>query len=115
MSTRDLFGALLKAAGDLDETFLPLAANPKRSASIMQSFWYDHRGRTQPRYRDNQFAFVAGEQRFAHRHGQWRTAPLREAVDRPERLASTPYVRVLSRLCRQGVTPSSPPVLLSSA
>lgn len=110
ISTRDLFGALLKAAGDKEEAFFCLTASPERSVSIMQSFWYDNRGRTQPRYRYNQFAFVAGTQRFVHRHGQWRAAPLtrrddpevafqdlgrrvdplREAVDRPDRLA---YIR----------------------
>lgn len=110
ISTRDLFGTLLKAAGDKEEAFFFLTVSPERSVPIMQSFWYDNRGRTQPRYRYNQFAFVAGTQRFVHRHGQWRAAPLtrrgdpevafqdlgrrvdplREAVDRPERLA---YIR----------------------
>jgi hypothetical protein len=112
ISTRGLFGALLKAAGDKEEAFFSLTASPERSISLMQSFWYDNRGHSQPRCRYNQFAFVAGTQRFAHRHGPWRSAPLtrhgdpevafqelgrcvdplREAVDRPERLA---YIRCM--------------------
>lgn len=74
---------------------------------MMQSFWYNNRGRTQSRFRYNQFAFVAGEQRFLHRRDRWYMAPitraheaepgfqplgqtvnpLYEEVDEPERLA----------------------------
>jgi hypothetical protein len=73
----------------------------------MQAYWYNNRGRTHPRFRYNQFAFVAQEQRFVHRQQRWYTAPitradqgeapfqllpldvhpLQEQIDDPERLA----------------------------
>ena len=107
VSTRDLFGALLQAAGDQDPTLFSLIDEPSRSTPIMQSYWYNNRGRTRPCYRYNQFAFIAGTQRYVHRGSQWYTAPitrhdepepnfeplalgvnpLHEGIDYPERIA----------------------------
>lgn len=80
--------------------------------TMMQSYWYNNRGRTQPRFQYNQFAFIAGSQRYLHRRDRWYSAPitrwdepevtfealdaavnpLQERLDTPERLA---YVRWL--------------------
>jgi arylsulfatase A-like enzyme len=110
VSSRDLFGSILQAAGDRDPTLFSLVDTPERSITIMQAYWYNNRGRTLPCFRYNQFAFVAQAQRFVHRQQRWYTAPitrtdqgeapfqrlpqgvhpLGEQVDDPERLA---YVR----------------------
>ncbi len=110
ISTRDLYGALLRAAGDPDPSLFSITDTPDRSMTIMQSYWYNNRGRTRPCFQYNQFAFVAGSQRYLHRQDQWLSAPitywdepeatfealdadvdpLQERLDAPERLA---YVR----------------------
>jgi arylsulfatase A-like enzyme len=107
VTTRDLFGALLRAAGDRDPALRSCVDEPERSLPVMQAYWYNNRGRTLPQFRHNQFAFVAGGRRFVHRPAGWSAAPitrldepelpfqplarginpLHEAVDEPERLA----------------------------
>ena len=79
VSSRDLFGSILHAAGDQDPTLFSLVDTPERSIPIMQAYWYNNRGRTHPRFRYNQFAFVAQEQRFVHRQQRWYTAPITHA------------------------------------
>ncbi len=108
VSTRDLYGALLRAAGDPDTSLFSITDRPDRSITMMQSYWYNNRGRTRPCFQYNQFAFVAGSQRYLHRQDQWFSAPitrgddpevtfealdadvdpLQERLDAPERLAS---------------------------
>jgi hypothetical protein len=46
VSTRDLYGALLQAAGDPDASLFSITDAPDRSTTIMQSYWYNNRGRT---------------------------------------------------------------------
>jgi hypothetical protein len=83
VSARDLFGTIRLAAGDPDRSVRALDRAPERSLPIMESFWYNNNGKTLPRYRFNQFAFVAGSQRFAHRGDRWYTAPITTG-DEPE-------------------------------
>ena len=110
VSTRDLYGSLLQAAGDRDASLFSITHTPERSMTMMQSYWYNNRGRTRPCFQYNQFAFVAGSQRYLHRRGRWYAAPitrwhepeatfealdakvnpLQEDLDTPERLA---YIR----------------------
>ena len=83
VSARDLFGAILRAAGDQDPGLISCVNEPDRSVPVMQSYWYNNRGRTLERFRYNQFAFVAGDQRFLYRHNRWYTAPMTQ-WDEPE-------------------------------
>jgi arylsulfatase A-like enzyme len=83
VSTRDVFAALLHAVGDRHPDRFSLTDAPERSVPIMQSYWYNNRGRTRACFRYNQFAFVAGTQRFVHRQNQWHTAPVTQG-DEPE-------------------------------
>lgn len=108
VSARDLYGTLLRAAGDPDPSLLSLTETPELSLSILESYWYNNNGKTLPQYRYNQFAFVAGDTRYANRQDEWFRAPitradeaepkfepldpginpLHELVDEPERLAA---------------------------
>ncbi len=110
ISTLDLYGSLLRAAGDPDPSLFSITDAPERSTTVMQSYWYNNRGRTRPCFQYNQFAFIAGSQRYLYRRDQWFSAPitcgeaseatfepldrgvnpLRERLDTPERLA---YIR----------------------
>lgn len=83
VSARDLFGAILHAAGDQDPSLISCVDEPDRSVPVMQSYWYNNRGRTLERFRYNQFAFVADEQRFLYRRNRWYAAPMTRS-DEPE-------------------------------
>lgn len=81
ISTRDLFGTLLRTAGDRDAALFSLIDEPERSIPIMQAYWYNNRGRTRKHFQYNQFAFVSAEQRFVHRRNQWYAAPITHATE----------------------------------
>lgn len=83
VSARDIFGSVLRAAGDCDAALVSLPHEPWRSMPVMQSYWYNNRGRTHARFRYNQFAFVAGEQRYLYRSDRWYSAPITRQ-DEPE-------------------------------
>lgn len=77
VSARDLFGTLLREAGDRDPTLISLLDGTRdQSLPVLESFWYNNNGKTLPQFRQNQFAFVAGGARYAHRDGLWHRAPL---------------------------------------
>jgi len=66
--------------GDDDPSLLSLVDEPERSIPVLQSYWYDNRGRTLDRFRYNQFAFVAGGRRYLHRRDRWLWAPISAAT-----------------------------------
>jgi hypothetical protein len=76
VSARDVFGTLLRAAGDADPTLISLLdTSSDRSLPVLESFWYNNNGKTLPQFRYNQFAFVAGGMRYSNRGGRWFQAP----------------------------------------
>lgn len=107
VSMRDLFGTVLREAGDRDPSLLSLLEQPHRSTPVLESFWYNNNGKTLPQFKYNQYAFVAGNMRYVHRKDRWFAAPatkgdepeapfvaldpgvnpLLEGVDVPERMA----------------------------
>ena len=74
---------------------------------VWASFWYNNQGRTLPRFRHNQLAFLEGHTRYRLREGRWAQAapqtvgpepdfedlppgadPIEEAVREPSRAAA---------------------------
>jgi len=83
VSARDIYGTILRSVGDPDPSLLSLLEAPQESVPVLQSYWYNNRGKTLPQYRHNQIAFVVGDQRYAFRHNRWYSAPVTQA-DQPE-------------------------------
>lgn len=82
VSARDLHGALLSAAGvDVGPTLLTA---PEESECVLESAWYDSQGRTLPKFKYNQLCFVAGNQRFVRRDGNWYGAPVSTLQGEPD-------------------------------
>lgn len=82
VSARDLFGAVLSAAGvDVQPG---LARAPEESLAVMESAWYDAQGRTLRRFKYNQLCFVAGRMRWMRRDGRWYSAPPSTLAGEPE-------------------------------
>jgi len=72
VSTRHVHDAILRALGvdgGTDTLF-----TPQEDVPVLQSAWYDNQGRTLPRYRFNQLAFLAQDRRWMRRRGAWHTA-----------------------------------------
>ena len=106
VSGRDLYTSLLRAAG-LPDGVPVLTECPELSLPVWASFWYNNQGRTLPRFRHNQLAFIEGDTRYRLREGRWAQAapqtvgpepdfedlppgadPIEEAVREPSRAAA---------------------------
>jgi arylsulfatase A-like enzyme len=90
VSARDLFGTILRLAGDRDPTLLSLLDDPHRSLPVLESFWYNNNGKTLPQYRFNQWALIEGDQRFVHRQDGWYTAAATQGCEPEARFEALP-------------------------
>ncbi len=70
VSARFFYHDILRSAGVQSDGPSLFSERPD-SLPIMQSYWYDNAGRTQPWFRANRFAFVDGEDRYMHRGDGW--------------------------------------------
>ena len=73
VSARFLYHDILRSAG-INTDGPSLFSERPESLPIMQSYWYDNAGRTQPWFRSNRFAFVDGQDRYMHRGDGWFSA-----------------------------------------
>ena len=84
VSARDVHGTLLSAlalprgAAEID-----LLSEPEASVPVIESFWYDKAGRTQPQFRYNQFSFLTDSHKYVQRQGEWLYSPLRDRGPEP--------------------------------
>ena len=74
VSARDVSGAILTAAGSPAGNPI-LLEEPESSLPVMQSYWYNNQGKTLNQFKFNQIAFLAEDNRYLYRQGQWFTAP----------------------------------------
>jgi arylsulfatase A-like enzyme len=89
VTMKDLYGTVLRLAGDRDPTLRSVRDEDGRSNPVLESYWYNNLGKTQHKYRFNQYAFVDGDRRFAFRsdpqrdasEGRWSTAPLTRGAE----------------------------------
>ncbi len=82
VSARDVHGAVLEAAGE--DVAPSIVRAPELSECVLESAWYDSQGKTLPRYKYNQLAFVSGNDRFVRRDGHWLGAPVSTLTGEPE-------------------------------
>lgn len=74
VSSRFIHQEILREAGlPADGTMM---AETEENLPLLQSYWYDNEGKTLPKYKYNQFAFIEGNHRFVQRAGQWMAAPV---------------------------------------
>jgi len=89
VSTRHVFNSFLEATHQtpIGPSMLhqPEASNP-----IMQSFWYNSRGKTLDKYKYNQICFLLENNRFLLRNDQWYQAPFKANYDEPLYIALPP-------------------------
>ena len=90
VSCRDLYGSILLSAGLNDPSFFHIAKAPERSQTVMESYWYNNQGKTLPKYRFNQFAFVADSTKYVFRKGRWLSAPVTTKNEKEESLVPLP-------------------------
>jgi len=89
VSTRHVFNSFLEATHQT-----PIGPSmlhqPEESNPIMQSFWYNSRGKTLDKYKYNQICFLLENNRFLLRNDQWYQAPFKANYDEPLYIALPP-------------------------
>lgn len=74
INTKDLYHTFLKPFGLGNGT--SLLTEPQTSTSVMQSYWYNNKGKTLPQFKYNQIAFVEDQHRYVYRNKKWLWAPI---------------------------------------
>lgn len=74
VSARHIHNSLLKAIGE-QPVGPSILDEPERSIPIMQSFWYNNKGKTLDQFKYNQLSFLYEDHRFLLRNGKWFMAP----------------------------------------
>jgi len=86
VSTRHIFNSLLRATHQ-DQLGPSMVHEPEISKPIMQSFWYNNRGKTLNKFKYNQVCFLLEDTRFLLRNNCWYQAPFQTGYDEPEYIA----------------------------
>ncbi len=86
VSTRHIFNSMLRVTGH-EQLGPSMVHEPELSMPVMQSFWYNNRGKTLDKYRYNQICFLLEETRFLMRNNKWYQAPFQTGYDEPEFIA----------------------------
>jgi len=89
VSTRHVFNSFLEATHQTP-TGPSMLHQPEASNPIMQSFWYNSRGKTLDKYKYNQICFLLENNRFLLRNDQWYQAPFKANYDEPLYIALPP-------------------------
>lgn len=75
VSLRHLHYSILNACG-LNNEGPCLVQEPGNSLPVLQSYWYNNKGKTLPKFRFNQFCFVDNGMRYVLRNNDWLMAPV---------------------------------------
>lgn len=75
VSLRDVFPSLMKEAG-YNGNYWHVTEAPENSLSIIESYWYDAHGKTKPKHKHNQFAFVDTRRKYIYRNDSWYSGEL---------------------------------------
>jgi len=86
VSSRNVFHTLIKKAG-LDIDGPSLITEPEKSDTVLQSYWYNNKGKTLDQYKYNQICFIENEKRFLFRNNEWYSAPIKTGYDEPDFIA----------------------------
>lgn len=89
VSTRHIFNSLLRATNQ-DQLGPSMVHEPAQSNPVMQSFWYNNRGKTHDKFKYNQICFLLENNRFLLRNDQWFQAPFQTNYDDPKYIALPP-------------------------
>ncbi|PSR04796.1 MAG: hypothetical protein BRD50_02780 [Bacteroidetes bacterium SW_11_45_7] len=83
VSARHLYDSILDSC-DLNHEGPSLIREPEASVPVLQSYWYNNKGKTLPKFKYNQFCFVENGMRYALRNNDWMMAPVGENGKEPE-------------------------------
>ncbi len=83
ISTRHLYHSILQEVGvPTDEASILHQAQNIRP--VLESFWYNHSGKTLDKYKFNQICFLVNDKRFLLKNDQWFMAPKVGDYDAPQ-------------------------------
>lgn len=76
VSSRFMYHDILRAIGLPMPSSETLMHETPLNLPVLESFWYDNEGKTLPKYKYNQAAFIEGTMRYVWRAGRWMAAPV---------------------------------------
>ena len=82
VSTRHIYNSFLKAIGDTPSGPC-IFSESERSNPVMQSYWYNNKGKTMDKFKYNQMCLVIDDERYLIRNGQWHSAPFKDERGEP--------------------------------
>jgi arylsulfatase A-like enzyme len=82
VSARNLYDSILDRCG-LNHEGASLMREPEASVPVLQSYWYNNKGKTLPKYKYNQFCFVENDTRYVLRNDHWMMAPVSQNGKEP--------------------------------
>lgn len=77
INAKDIHRSILKACQISGEP--SIVETPEESHSVMQSYWYNNKNKTLPKFKYNQLCFVGDQQRFLFRKGAWYSSSITTA------------------------------------
>ncbi len=71
MSSRGIYHSILQKVGYQNHSHQSLFSNEVETIPVSQSYWYNHQGKTQEKYKYNQFVFNVDGKRYLKRNDDW--------------------------------------------
>jgi len=82
VSTKHLFHTILKFLA-INTNGPSLINEPDDATAVLESFWYNNKGKTLPQFRHNQFCFIQNNIRYRFFNNAWYTAPISKENKEP--------------------------------
>jgi len=82
VSTKHLYHTILKQL-KINTNGPSLINEPYEATALLESFWYNNKGKTLPQFRHNQFCFIQNKMRYRFFNDAWYMAPIMQGNVEP--------------------------------
>ncbi len=97
ISTRHIYHSILNEVG-ISTNEPSIIHEADRSKAILQSYWYNHSGKTLDQYKYNQICFLIAGKKYLLRNDQWLLSPEYDDYDAPQFLMMDKNVNPIHEL-----------------
>ena len=71
ISTKNIFHSILYECGTNTNRDNTIFSESAYSVPILESYWYNNKGKTQEKYKSNKFCFIEQNLKFVYQEGNW--------------------------------------------